>query len=601
MKQNRKKQLGFLIILGTLLFSVWVVKLFFNIDIHTLSLNRALKNLKGSVVHIEVGIGENKGHGTGFFVASDKVATNIHVVARQGPIIMKKVGENNIVLPLAGINSTESVNKDAIGIVESVTAFDVKNDLVILKVNAVSTPFPIGNSKEVKVNEPITTMGFPSRKFSFSKGRIYNIEKSGQRLQIEINLSGGSSGSPVFNKKGEVIGIHAYSNPTLGYSLAIPSNYLIVLLMQSEGIEPLAEWHQRDEIRSYAHHVRGRNKFDKGQYKNAISEFKKAIKLNTESIYTYYKRGDAKLQQGILKIRSGKTQEANQYFNAAIKDFTDAIKINPENADAYMLRGTAKFELGNRNAAISDYDKAIMINPLHVQLFYYNGLRKSNLRDYELRQANTKKAQRFYEDAIFYYNIAIERTPKSSKVFRKVTEINKILKKFKNDTIVVEMCRKYYKELVKNSTQEIKRFPKSPGSYNGRGYSYYIYAKFELEQGNIEKSKMLYEAAIEDYTYIINNLKPDNISNESILVYTYNGRGIVEIELAKIETNRGNSEKAKSLYESAIDDFDQVIKMNSKHTQAYYERGIAKEALVREKEAKADFDKAKELDPNIGK
>ena len=599
MMLDRRNWLGFLVVLGTLLLGVWVVKLLFNIDAQSLLLNRGLKNLKESVVHIETGIGKNKWYGTGFFVASDKVATNIHVVAPQRPIIMKKVGVNNTTLPVVGIKSIESVNKEAIGIVEGVTAFDVKNDLVILKVNAFSTPFRIGNSKEIKVNEPITTMGFPNRRFSFSKGRIYNIEKSGQRLQIEIILGGGSSGSPVLNKKGEVIGIHPYSNPTLGYSLTVPSNNLRVLLTQSEQIEPLAEWRQRDEIRSYAHHVHGRIKFDKGEYKKAISEFNKAIKLNTESIYSYYKRGDAKLQQGILDVQSGRMQEANDYFNAAVKDFTDAIKIDPENADAYSLRGTAKFELGNRKQAISDYDIAIKMNPKHIQVFYYLGLEKSNLGQNELIRGNAKKAQRFFVDAVFYYNIAITKTPKSSKVYRKVKEIKDLFRKSKDEKIVLNLSRKSYKELVQRCTQRIKNSPKHKGDYSGRGHSYYFYGKFESDQGNIARSQRLYEAAIKDFSSAIRFSKLK--SNESTNTDLYNIRGSAKIELGKIETNRGSSKKAESLYESAIEDFDQIIKVNSGHAKAYYKRGIAKEVLGRKDEAEADFDKAKALDPNAGK
>ena len=88
MTQNRKNLLSLLVALGMLLLGVWVVKLFFNIDVQSLLLNRDIKNLKGSVVHIEVGTGKEKWYGTGFFVASDKVATNIHVVAPQRPIII---------------------------------------------------------------------------------------------------------------------------------------------------------------------------------------------------------------------------------------------------------------------------------------------------------------------------------------------------------------------------------------------------------------------------------------------------------------------------------------------------------------------------------
>ncbi|MXZ02086.1 tetratricopeptide repeat protein [Candidatus Poribacteria bacterium] len=41
--------------------------------------------------------------------------------------------------------------------------------------------------------------------------------------------------------------------------------------------------------------------------------------------------------------------------------------------------------------------------------------------------------------------------------------------------------------------------------------------------------------------------------------------------------------------------------MNPKNAKYYYDRGLAKEALGQKEAAKADFQKAKELDPNVGK
>ena len=51
----------------------------------------------------------------------------------------------------------------------------------------------------------------------------------------------------------------------------------------------------------------------------------------------------------------------------------------------------------------------------------------------------------------------------------------------------------------------------------------------------------------------------------------------------------------------AIEDFDIAIKNDPKDAIAYFDRGLAKEALGQQDAAKADFDKAKELDPEVEK
>ena len=52
--------------------------------------------------------------------------------------------------------------------------------------------------------------------------------------------------------------------------------------------------------------------------------------------------------------------------------------------------------------------------------------------------------------------------------------------------------------------------------------------------------------------------------------------------------------------EGAIEDFDAAIRINPEYTEIYYDRGRAKETLGQEGAAKADFEKAKELDSNVG-
>ena len=79
----------------------------------------------------------------------------------------------------------------------------------------------------------------------------------------------------------------------------------------------------------------------------------------------------------------------------------------------------------------------------------------------------------------------------------------------------------------------------------------------------------------------------------------YYNRGNVKIFFGNFESKRGNLEQAQRLYKEAITDFDKTIQINPQ--KAYYHaRGIAKEALGQREAAKVDFEKAKELDPNIG-
>jgi len=52
-------------------------------------------------------------------------------------------------------------------------------------------------------------------------------------------------------------------------------------------------------------------------------------------------------------------------------------------------------------------------------------------------------------------------------------------------------------------------------------------------------------------------------------------------------------------HDEAIKDFDSAIKLKPDFAHAYHQRGLAKQALGRQKEADTDFAKAKEIDPDF--
>ena len=53
------------------------------------------------------------------------------------------------------------------------------------------------------------------------------------------------------------------------------------------------------------------------------------------------------------------------------------------------------------------------------------------------------------------------------------------------------------------------------------------------------------------------------------------------------------------MYDTAIEDFNETILMKPDEARYYYDRGLAKQAFGQHEAAKADFQKAKDLDPDV--
>ena len=157
--------------------------------------------------------------GSGFFVEHGIIATNLHVVEGVFKGYVKRVG----------IDKTYRI--------ESIVAMDTRQDLALIRVSDISAPIlPLGRSDNVQVGESVYVAGNPIGflEGTFSDGIISGVREfqvGSQRIQITAPISEGSSGGPVLNDKGEVIGV-AVSTITVGQNLnfAIPSNYLNELL-----------------------------------------------------------------------------------------------------------------------------------------------------------------------------------------------------------------------------------------------------------------------------------------------------------------------------------------------------------------------------------
>lgn len=166
--------------------------------------------------------------GSGFFVGNGSIASNLHVVEGAARGYAKLVGQKK--------------KYD----IEGITAVDLKRDLVLLKISGSNSPaLALGNSEVIQVGESVYAVGNPrGLEGTFSQGIVSSIRDVGtdKLLQITAPISPGSSGGPVLNGKGEVVGVSvATYRGGQNLNFAIPSNYLKTLISKAGPTKSLAQ------------------------------------------------------------------------------------------------------------------------------------------------------------------------------------------------------------------------------------------------------------------------------------------------------------------------------------------------------------------------
>ena len=164
--------------------------------------------------------------GSGFFVRTNIIASNRHVT--EGA-----VGGN---AKIAGADKRLKIFE--------YIAVDEKHDLILLKVEDHSAPpLPVADSAAAAVGDSVYSVGNPrGLEGTFAPGAISGVRKvaDGTLIQISAPISPGSSGGPIVDTTGKVIGV-AVATLQGGQNLnfAIPSVYLSKLIQEATSPKPL--------------------------------------------------------------------------------------------------------------------------------------------------------------------------------------------------------------------------------------------------------------------------------------------------------------------------------------------------------------------------
>ncbi|WP_416171813.1 DegQ family serine endoprotease [Pseudomonas putida] len=158
--------------------------------------------------------------GSGFIISSDGyVLTNNHVVADADEIIVRLSDRSELQAKLIGT--------------------DPRTDVALLKVEGKNLPtVKLGDSEKLKVGEWVLAIGSPfgfdhsvTKGIVSAKGRTLPNDTYVPFIQTDVAINPGNSGGPLFNMKGEVVGINSQiftrSGGFMGLSFAIPIDVAI--------------------------------------------------------------------------------------------------------------------------------------------------------------------------------------------------------------------------------------------------------------------------------------------------------------------------------------------------------------------------------------
>ena len=475
--------------------------------------------------------GNKLGFGSGFFVQPNLIATNYHVIEGAAKGTAKLVGKY----------TTYNI--------EGVTATDKVNDLVLLKVTAYGIkPLSLGNSDTVRIGETVYVAGNPKGlEGTFSDGIISSRRNrdTKERLQMTAPISPGSSGGPVLNRKGEVIGMSFARHRAIdaeNLNFAIPSKYLKTLLEQSKPTQPLS---QRNLFISAETYLKwGIIKSLSGNYNGAIADYNMAIRIKPN--YESY------CARGLAKINLGK-------HLVAIIDFDKAIKIKPEAFAAYYYRGLAKAKLKRHIDAIADYNKAIRLDSSYAIAYFYRGNVKTSLGQYYAAITDYTNAIRLNPDFTEAYLNRGHVKAILSQYFAAISDYDKAIR-HKPDYADPYLFRGNIKSLLGQHSAAIADYDKAIKIDPN-------YDEVYLRRGNAKVEFGKHFAAISDYDTAI-RLKPD---------------------YAEAYLNRGDAKAKLKQYIAAIADYNKAIQLNPNSAMAYVSRGGAKYDLRRISEAKRDY------------
>ncbi|MGO9451834.1 MAG: trypsin-like peptidase domain-containing protein [Candidatus Binataceae bacterium] len=302
-----------------------------------------IKQVRPAVVTIIVydGRGRELGFGSGFFISrTGEILTNHHVIE--------------------GAASAKARTSDgAMHPVQVILADDSKSDLARLLVfTDEDTPYLPVAADRPQVGDHVVVVGSPmGLDETVTEGIVSAVpeQRAGQSdlepatLQITAAISEGSSGGPVLNARGEVVGVAtAFMREGENLNFAVPLERILTL--DRGRPRTFAEWrHPRRPVDANDYYLDGIASWRLADCETGLDLFKKALDKQPRFAEAWWGRG-------LCLLDDGKR-------NDAVAAFDCAVKLRPDFASAHYDLGMVYADEGRRDLASREYGVLKTLSP----------------------------------------------------------------------------------------------------------------------------------------------------------------------------------------------------------------------------------------------
>jgi len=323
-------------------------------------------------------------------------------------------------------------------------------------------------------------------------------------------------------------------------------------------------------------YAKGEEYYDAGEYKEAVIQYNRAIKIDPENHDYYNSRGVAYFEQG-------------KYYYA-ISDFINAIRLKSNFARAHYNLAYSKFNLGDYSSAIDDVETSILYDPEYCNAKNLLGLIYNNLDNadsaflafesarncdmevslYPFNMAYMRYKTQEYEEAIAYFNEALEKGSTDVSIFNYLGNSYDVVGK--------------YEQAIEAHSKYIDGNPEDYVGFYNRGLAYFHMQNYQKAINDLEQSAVL-----------------DDSDPDIFLKLAQSHQGLEQNEQAEsyfnkvISMNPENAEyfDARASFLASIEEYEKAIEDSKMSLQLYPDDCNVYMSISKWYEALGDANKAK--------
>ncbi len=295
-----------------------------------------VKKVEPAILYISVDKGKTKRTlGSGFFInAQGHFVTNYHVLR-------------------GALRATVKTRDGREFPVKAILAENQESDLILAAIHAPAEPLPFLPVVEAvpPMGERVIALGNPKgQEWSLSEGIVAAVregakityggglvaERKGTTLQITAPISPGSSGCPIINYRGEVVGVLSMTHPE-GQNLNYAAAGKVVLAMKPGVGQTMAELAANWQKEAKTLLSQGRQFLKDKEYAKARKAFQNALNLNADLAEAHY-------ELALLYHREGNQKSLEEQYKA-VKRLDQKLAAELKKATAAAQTGTESYQI----------------------------------------------------------------------------------------------------------------------------------------------------------------------------------------------------------------------------------------------------------------